>query len=219
MDFEKVKTVINRIPYIPILLLYLGFLGWQTYNFVDGADSPLVAKKDEIQKEEKKLKDAEKKVKESKEFIKNLEVKRQTLRSLTQQLNDTRATLSEDIDIPAFIKMVVTEAKKVGLTVNSIQPTVERPQELYVEQRFDMSYRGVFVQLVVFLERLANLQKIIRTDEIEIHPVSAPTQGRFAEIEGKLVLQTYKYSGAKPEEAAKDEAKPEVKRSGGAKKK
>jgi Tfp pilus assembly protein PilO len=206
VDFEKVKEFLNRIPYIPILLVYLGIVGFQTYNYVEGTDSPIAAKETEIHKEEDKLRDLEKKVKDSKEFIKNLETKRQTLRSLTQQLNDTRTTLSEDIDIPAFIKMVVTEAKKVGLTVNSIQPTQEKAQELYVAQSFDMSYRGVFVQLIVFLERLASLQKIIRTDEIEIHPVSSPTQGRFAEIEGKLVLETYKYAGAKPEEANSDKS-------------
>lgn len=199
MDFDKIKEFLNRIPFTMILFVYLLYLGYNTYEFLEGADSPLQEKIAEYKKEEIKVKDLEKKLTETKEFIKNLDVKRQTLRNLSVQLNETRASLSEDLDIPAFIKMVVTEAKKVGLTVLSIQPTEEKVQELYVEQRFEMQYRGVFVQLLVFLQRLASVQKIIRTDEIDIRPVST-SSSRFVEIQGKIILQTYRYSGNKADE-------------------
>ena len=199
MDFEKIKDIFNRIPYIPILLAYGGYLAYTTYDFLEGASSPLQDRIATYKKEEGKVKELEKKLKEAEEFIKNLDVKRQTLRNLTSQLNETKTTLSEEMDIPAFIKMVVTEARKVGLTVISIQPSGEKAQELWVEQKFDMQYRGVFVQLLVFLQRMASVQKIIRSDDITVRPIGSAS-ARYVEIEGKLVLQTYRYACSKGEE-------------------
>ena len=196
MDFDKIKEIFNRIPFITILMLYLGYLAYDTYDFLEGSGSPLQEKLAALKKEETKVRELDKKLKEAEEFIKNLDVKRQTLRNLTQQLNETRATLSEEMDVPAFIKMVGTEARKVGLTVLSMQPAGEKQQELWVEERFDVTYKGVFVQILVFLQRKASVQKIIRTEDITVHPQGSPSS-RFVEIEGKLVLQTYRYLGAK----------------------
>lgn len=196
MDFEKVKEILDRIPFVGMLMVYLLWVGYQTYGFLEDPASPLQMKKTDVVKQEEKNKQLDQKVKAAKEFYKNLDVKRLTLRNLTGQLNETRATLSEENDIPGFIKLVVTEAKKVGLTVSSIQPTTETVKELWVEQKFEMQYRGVFVQLLVFLQRLANLQKIIRSDEIDLKPVGQ-SNGRFVEIEGRMILQTFRYSASK----------------------
>ena len=194
MDFEKLKEIFNKIPFIPIVVIYCLYLGYTSYDFLEGAGSPLQDKLTAFKKEESKVKELEKKLKDAQEFIAKLDEKRQTLRSLTQQLNETRATLSEEMDVPAFIKMVGTEARKVGLTIMSMTPAGEKQQELWVEQKFDVTYKGVYVQLLVFLQRMASVQKIIRTEDITIHP-QANASARFVEIEGRLVLQTYRYSG------------------------
>jgi hypothetical protein len=71
-----------------------------------------------------------------------------------------------------------------------------------------MDFRGVYLQLLVFLERLANLERIVRTENITMHPVSSQ-KAAYVELEGKLELKTYKYQGSKADDLVKVSAPPQ----------
>ena len=73
---------------------------------------------------------------EAEEFYKSLNVKREQIRIQADQLSEKKAIISEEVDVPAFIKMLVTEAKRVGLSVYSIKPAKENKEQFYIEQNF-----------------------------------------------------------------------------------
>jgi len=190
---EQLKTFLNKIPYLLIAVACVGWLAWDHYEYIAGLNSPLKQKEIEISQAKSDLAIFDKKKKEVEEFLRNLDTQRQKLRTLTQELSDMQGTLSDEMDIAEFIKMVVTEAKKVGLTVSGLQPTPEVKKELYYEQSFNMEFKGIYVQLLIFLQRISKVKKIIRTDEITISPSSSGV-GQYVEIRGKLVLKTFRYA-------------------------
>lgn len=207
IDAQTIKETLAKVPVALVALAYLAYLGWGAYKLHTSEDSPLVMKQAQIQEIEAEKQALETKVRSANEFFKSLDLKRNELRVLASKLDGMKGTLSTEVDIPNFIKMVVTEAKRIGMTVASIQPARASNGEYYREQPFEMNFRGVYVQLVVFLDRMANAKSIVRVDDFEMRPVRSGT-GQFVELEGTIRLKAYSYLGTKADEVAASSTKP-----------
>ena len=202
---DRIKDILERVPYSLFVGLYVVYTLYGYYSFNNDPASPLLTKQAEIQQvqaENQKLRD---KIKLAQEFLRSLEAKKQRLRELTLRLEQMKATLSEDLDVGEFMKVAVTEARKVGLTVLRLRPDAATPKEQYFEQKFQMSFRGVFVQLLVFLDRMSKVQKIVRVDNFEVKPTG--NQGaKYVTLEGNIELKVYKYMASKADELARSRA-------------
>ncbi|MGK5084962.1 type 4a pilus biogenesis protein PilO [Bdellovibrionota bacterium FG-1] len=213
MNNERIKEVLERLPLGFLLILYMGYLGFDYYSFTTASDSPLLQKQSEVANIKKNTVVVQEKLKVAHDFFKSLDAKRGEIRHLAQVLGEMKGSLSADVDVPSFMKMVVTEAKKVGLNVMGIKPIERKSHEYYEEQPFALGFKGVYVQLLVFLERLSNVQNIVRVDDFEIRPISA-SGARFVELEGVLQIKTFKYLGTKADEIGKAAYKPQTVPSG-----
>jgi Tfp pilus assembly protein PilO len=111
--------------------------------------------------------------------------------------------LSENLDLPEFMKTVLTEARRVGLFVVSLRPAGSTEKEYYGEHVFDFAFRGVFVQMMLFLDHMANVQKIVRVDNFNIRPRGS-TSGRYVEIDGTVQLKAYRYIASKADSLGRD---------------
>lgn len=203
---EKILNFFNRIPSTLLLLLGLGFIAFSYYDFYESESSPLKVKKTELETAQKQNKALEKKIKEAEAFEKQLQLRKEAIRELAFELAEMKATLSESLDIPAFIKTVVTEAKRVGIKVNSIRPTNSENRNLYVEQNVELTFKGVYVQLLIFLDRLASVKNITKVATFNIDP-KGDTSRKYVEIEGKMLVKVYRYVGSKADEIARESQK------------
>lgn len=203
MDIEKLKEQLAKIPLIPVLLIWAAFLGWEYYSYESSDTSPLVQKRIEMESVRSENTGLETQLQKVKEFAKNLEIKKLEIRSLTQELDALKTSISEDLDLPDFMKSTLTEARKVGLTVLSLKPTKGTKHEYYAEQAFDLKFRGAFVQVVVFLDRLANMQKVVRVDNFEMKPFGSPT-AKIVELQGTVEIKAYRYIGSKADDLGKN---------------
>jgi Tfp pilus assembly protein PilO len=158
---EQIKEILDRIPAMLLLAAILGYLAYGHYQFVTDPSSPLLQKTAQVTAAEAQKTELKNKLKAAQEFVLSLEKRRLELRALAKELEELKVSLSETLDIGALIKTVVGEAAKVGLSVSGIRPTDLKESEYYSEQSFALTFHGVYVQLVVFLQRIANLEKII----------------------------------------------------------
>ncbi len=202
MNIEKLTEAINRIPFLLLLLGYLGSLGYDYYTFIDDAGSPLGLKKAELVAAKSSNAKVLIKLTELEKFARSLEVKKVELRQMVEEFHQVSGALSDRLDTPLFMKMIITEAKKVGLKVESMKPKGSSEKEFYSETIFSFSYRGVFGQLLVFLQRLASTTEIVRIDEIDLK-TSSSSSARFVEIKGDLEIRTYTYLTAKADAMVK----------------
>jgi Tfp pilus assembly protein PilO len=199
MNTEKIKAIVDRIPISLIMVLWAGWLGYEYWTFTTAPESPLLQKQAEVDSVKKENLALQVKLKQANDFFKSLDVKKTELRKLAQNLEELKGTLSTNVDIPGFTKMLVTEANRVGLHVLGLRPKEIVSREYYQEQPFELTFRGVYVQLLVYLDRLANVQNIVRVDFFDIHPVSS-SAARFVELEGTVQVNAYKYIGTKADE-------------------
>lgn len=206
MNSDRIKEFIDKVPFGFLVFAYLGYLGFDYYSFENDPSSLKIAKIREIETaRDNKLK-LEAKYKELNLFIKSLEQKKIEIRSLAQELQGVKGSLSETLDKAAFIKMVGTEAKRVGLLVTSSQPGATVLKEYYAEQNFSFVFKGVFVQIIAFLDRISNVTQIIHSDRYAFKPTGRTISGKFPEMEAEVELKTYQYVGTKAD-AIPDEGK------------
>ena len=189
---DTIKDSIQKIPFGLLLAIYLGYLGLEYHAFTTAADSKLIQSQNELVQMKKENVALQAKLKQATDYAKSFDSKRAELRRMVQSLDELKGTLNADVDIASFMKTAVTEAKKVGLNVLGIKPSARKSHEFYEEQPFSLGFRGVYVQLLVFLERLSNIQNVVQIDDFEIHPVSKGTS-RYVELEGVVQVKTYKY--------------------------
>lgn len=191
MNTDKINEIIDKIPINLLMLIYLLYLGLDYYNFTSESASPLVQKQQEISAAKNQMEKSDKKIKELNLFVKTLDLKKSEIRRMTQELDDVKASLPEVIDIPRIMKMMITEAKKAGISVTSLRPTSPKDSEFYTEQPFTLTFRGIYPQLMTLLDRLSNITDIIRVDHFNIK--AGDPSRKYVELEGSLEIKIYKY--------------------------
>jgi Tfp pilus assembly protein PilO len=186
-----------------VFFLLIAYVAWDYYSFLTDASSDLGARVASLEQKKTEIITKEKKIAEAKDFYKNLEKKRSELRDLSNELATMKSTLTENNDIPAFMRLVLNEAKRVGLMVTSLSPLPSVPKQYYIEQPFELNFQGVYVQLIAFLDRLAQAERIVRVDDFTVKPRSPISKGsRFIDLEGAIKVRSYVYLGTPEDEAA-----------------
>lgn len=202
MDLLRLKEFIR--VWAP--LIGLAFAGYYSYDyyyvFKQDPGSPLAAKKTELLTVKKQNELLEGKVKELDEFARQLESKKEEVRALAQQLAESRGAIPDEVQMPDFMKMLVSEAKRVGLTVLSIVPAPKSAKEYYYEYPVDLKFRGIYAQVYSYLSRLSSLQRIVRVERFEMKPVGAASS-KYVELEGSLEVKTFSYVGSKADQVGK----------------
>ncbi len=201
---KQFTDLLSRIPFIFLAMLACGYFAYDYYDFINSNDSLLGAKKSQLAASKVSLEASRKKLATAEEFFKNLDAIRTRIRSLSQQLDNSKASLSGDIDLANFIRMVTLEAKKVGLTIKGIKPEAEVKKEYYVEVPFNLQIKGAYVQVLVFFDRIIRLQQLVRISGFSLKPVGN-TYAKFVDLEGEGNLHTYKYLGSGADDVTKQD--------------
>ena len=194
MNSEAILGPLSRIPWSLIGFAILLFFGWQYYDFMNNETSALNQEKarvaeirNEIDRNNQKLKDVE-------SFKQTVVERRRKIDELRAELESKKLAVSESVDAAEFMGVLNAQARRVGLEVMRLEPSQSTAKELYAEHPFKLSFRGVFVQFLVFLERLAKLDKIVRVDRFDVKPsAKAQVSRSLVELEGQMEMKVYRY--------------------------
>ena len=188
-----------------LLVIIIGYFGFDYYTFFNDPSSPLLQKKEEVSALNQSIEEKRKKREEAKQFFTTLETKKAEVRSLVEQLSQMKQTLSENSDVSLFSKYLFTEAKKIGLTMSSLTPGMPLKQPFYEELPFQISFSGMFVQVVAFLERVSQADRIVRIESISLRPKGGQVIGtKFVELEGNALIKTFLYLGTSEDKMGED---------------
>lgn len=199
---EALNSILARIP---VMLLVIGYCGWQSYDYYEWLNSPtseygsklqtLATTKQNLEVAKKKLKDAE-------DFFKNFEALKTRIRQLALELENTKAVLNTEIDLANFVRMLSLEAKKIGLNIKGIRPDQEKKRDFYTEVPFTVVLKGAYVQALVFFDRIAKLQQVIHITDFGMRP-SGNVFTKYVELEGTVRVAAFKYLGTDADEIGK----------------
>jgi type IV pilus assembly protein PilO len=194
MNLDAILIPLARLPWTLLAFGIAGWFAYDYYTFFNSADSPLQIEKNQIVELQSEVKAKAAKLQEVEQFRRTLDQRKQQLAEMVAQLNEKKSAVSEKFDAAEFINLVSTEARRVGLDVIRLEPQTTVTKELYAEHPFRLVFRGVYVQFLVFLERISSLQKIVRIDEFDVSPSKNAQPGKsLVELEGRMALKVYRY--------------------------
>lgn len=205
MNLDKIREALEKLPVGVIISVFVAYLAYDLYSFQFDPSSPLLMKRRDLGAATEENKRLDGQLKEAQLFVKNLELKKTELRRLAMELEELKSSISEKLDIPAFMKRANTEAKKVGFTVLSIKPNGSQDKEFYSEYAFNINFRGAFIQLLAYFQRLSNIQELVKVEDFNMHTLGS-NRARYVQLEGMLEVKTYKYIGSKADTIGVPEA-------------
>ena len=203
---DALQRILAKLPVVPLAILLAAYWAYDTYDWMNSPQSEYGQKKVAFVAAQTELEGVKKKLREGEEFLANLETIKARIRQLSAQLESTKAVMSSEIDDANFIRMISLEAKKISLSIKNIRPDSKRAKDYYYEVPFQIGFKGAYVQLLVFLDRIAKLQQVVRIGDFDLHPTGSAFT-KYVELEGKVDLIAYAYKGTDADQAAKGSTK------------
>lgn len=197
---------LSKIPFWIFVIALAGWLGYGVYVFEladGGAHAQHKIQVAAIQTEINTLKE---KIVQAEDFFKKLEAKKQDLKLLMARLTELQVTLSESLEVPALVNLLVNESNAVGIRIEKIEPGEVNKKDFTIEREFKLAVRGTYSQIVYFLERLATVKRIIRVEGFDLKPRN-PSTSKYIITEANLSVRAYQYALDKADEILKG-AKP-----------
>lgn len=178
-----------------------GLQYWDFKAFQEDQASEFGIKTSQVSQTKTEITSLEKKNQEMQEFVKALDQKKLEVSQLSSKLFELKSALSDRFDVAEFTRTIFTEAKKAGLDVQSIRPRAKVDTEFYREFPFELRFKGVYPQVFTFLNRIANMQRLVRIDQFSLKPISS-SKSQFVQLEGDLELKTFSYLGSQADKIA-----------------
>lgn len=156
-----------------------------------------------------------KKVEEARNFEREYEAKKKHYASLVNQLQQLQGALPKQFYLPDLLSDILKESKQLEIEITQIKPDEKEEQkDLYNSLGFNIEYRGTFVQLFIFLDRMSTMKRLINVVSFSITKDSerpamtlGGEEGAFASrdftggkgvypgIKGTVRVVTYRYRG------------------------
>lgn len=187
---------LERFPFIMVFLAYAAYLGYQYYLFNYDPSGSIATQKIRIGQMQEELVRQKKKLEEGQAFVEKLEMKKAEIQQMAKKLEDFKVTLNDSLDMPALLKLLVTEAKKVGMKVDKIEPGRKESKDYYMEQEFRLDVRATYLQVIIYAQRLSQLDRILRIGSYSIKS-KASSSARNLPLDVRLSVRAYQYQMSK----------------------
>jgi len=203
---EAVVNLLKGLPYGLVIVVVLAYALFDFYQFSYTSTSLRSQKTSQIVNLTNSIESLKKDVKKAEDFQASNKSIKQEIQLKASELEQMQVELTETIDIAEFLRMISTEAKRIGIRVTSLRPGREKLDEFYVSKAVELKYEGVFVQLMVFLKRLSDVRKIVRVDDFQIEVKGDPS-GQLVPLQGRMDIQMFKYRVTSEDELMEKGAK------------
>jgi len=191
---EKLKN----FPFAILFVLYVLYLSYQLYGFHYASDGAVAQHQAQMSAEQSEIEVLKKKLAEGNRFVQSLELKKAELQTQLQKLAEYQGTLSDTLDVPSMIKLLITEAKKIDLRVDKIEPGKKLQKQYYLEQEFKLDVRGSYHQILLFAQRVSQMQRILRIEAYAIHPEQGSQIVKAkSQLTAQLSIRAYQYTVSK----------------------
>lgn len=190
------REMMEKIPAMPLLGIILAYLAYDYYTFQTDPTSPLLTKQGEVTAAKDEITRLKGRVQQINDFVQQLDFKRSEYRALAARLEQTKAILVESEDQTDLKQKLLKEASSSGLQVkslmpsNSLQVSEKDKDDFYTVQQFEFKTTGIYFQYLAFLDRIANLQTIIRVEDLSFS-ANSPSTSKYVELKATMMLKAY----------------------------
>ncbi|MBU6153496.1 MAG: type 4a pilus biogenesis protein PilO [Bdellovibrionales bacterium] len=195
---------LKRFPSLLILAGFLGYLAYNLYEFEYSESGEIQKLQGQVKQADTEIEGMRKKKKEGEAFLKSLDAKKEEIREQARKLSGYQGALSEAADIPNLIKILLTEARKLEIRVEKMEPGKKTQKEYYLEQEFRLDVKGSFQQILMFMHRISQLQRILRVGNFNLKKSLISLSSRAVTLDASIAVNAYQYTVSKEDSLSKE---------------
>jgi Tfp pilus assembly protein PilO len=188
---------LKSTPFYLMLFAFLGYLGFEYYTFSYSPEGEVELHRSALASANSELEGLRKKLADGNKFMKSLDQKREEIRAQIVKLGEYQGALSEAPDVPVLLRLLDTEAKRAELKVDRIEPGKKDQREYYLEQEFKLDVRGTFQNLLLFIHRVSQLQRILRIEGVTLRIAASSVSAKAITLSANLSVRAYQYTLSK----------------------
>lgn len=188
---------LKRFPSLLLLVGFIGYLAYSVYEFEYSETGEIQQMQGQIKQADTEIDGMRKKKKEGEAFLRSLDAKKEEIREQAKKLSGYQGALSEAADIPNLIKILLTEARKLEIRVDKMEPGRKTQKEFYLEQEFRLDVKGSFQQILLFMHRISQLQRILRVGNFSLRKSMISLSSRAVTLEAGISVNAYQYTVSK----------------------
>jgi type IV pilus assembly protein PilO len=125
----------------------------------------------------------------------NIERWKSEIARLDGELEKAKLLLPTKSYIPKLLRRLDDLARKSGLDINQFNPKRPKRRGFYTEVPFQVKMQGTFFELMVFLNKVSNLQRIVTMDSLDVS--NSVFKNQKMSLTARFRLVTYRYRGTK----------------------
>ncbi|MEE2786246.1 MAG: type 4a pilus biogenesis protein PilO [Myxococcota bacterium] len=145
---------------IAVLVCGLVAAGWYTLYYSESADK--------VSEASRRTPRLNKELRQQREIEKNLEKFKQEISTLKQARDQMRDRLPDSPAIAGLLQQIHSQAKVVGLQVESFKRSKDQAETLYARIPVKMTLVGSFHQVATFFYYLGRLTRIVNVEDITL---------------------------------------------------
>src|SRR5262245_10211039 len=130
----------------------------------------------------------------------NLEAFKRKREELGEQLQAALEKLPESSDLPALLTNISGLGKKSGLEIQTFRQGKKIDRGFYSEQQIELEFTGMYHDIALFFDRVANLSRIVNLTELTFTVESDTGESPIRGVKGSSA--TYSYNDTSPGAAA-----------------
>ncbi len=195
---------LKRFPSLLLLVGFLAYLAYNVYEFEYSESGEIQKLQAQVKQADAELEGMRKKKKEGEAFLKSLDAKKEEIREQARKLAGYQGALSEAADIPNLIKILLTEARKLEIRVDKMEPGKKTQKEFYLEQEFRLDIKGSFSQILMFMHRISQMQRILRVGSFNLKKSTISLSSRSVTLDSSISVNAYQYTVSKEDALSKE---------------
>jgi Tfp pilus assembly protein PilO len=173
------------------ILIYAAVVIYQAYDENQKVDANLQEQipqiQAQIQKERKEKQNLEK-------YFKDIQEAKERIEQVAQKLEKLQKKLPEEVSDAENLNIIRGIAESVNMKNILLSPGEDKINGFYIAKEYRLKTTGTYLQFLVFLEKLAQQERILNVKSVSMEKEKEAQRGRFVLLNSELVLETFRHN-------------------------
>lgn len=173
------------------ILIYAAAVIYQAYDENEKSNMALQEQlpqiQAQIQKERKEKQNLEK-------YFKDIQEAKDRIEIVAQKLEKLQKKLPEEVSDAENLNIIRNIAESVNMKNILLSPGEDKVNGFYIAKEYRLKTTGTYLQFLVFLEKLAQQERILNVKSVLMEKEKEVQRGRFVLLNSELILETFRHN-------------------------
>jgi Tfp pilus assembly protein PilO len=184
-----VGVIVSKIHWIIIF-----WVSFSLYTIYTEQEEKRVAKIDKLPSLKIQIKRNRKKKRQMQQYFKDIDKAKERIERVAEEVEELQKKLPSNISDTQNLELIKGLAEGLNIKNVFLTPGNEENKGFYMVKRYDFNGTGTFLQFLVFLEKIAENDRLLNITSLRMKKTQKKQRGRFQLINCSASIVAYRYN-------------------------